>query len=142
MNGFLRLLLAIWAVAFPVISCGPILLGVNEGATGALVGGIAGLILGSVLFGPWIVGLILLGIGVYLTRPPAGSQRDVEGQIIVGSPESADPRRVAAGRHGSASTAGTDVPPGRFVDARLIVGLALLIGGLLVLVAVAGGSVR
>ncbi len=142
MHATLRLLLAIWAVAFPVISCGPILLGANEGATGALVGGIAGLILGSVLFAPWIVGLIVLGIGVYLTRPPAGWQGDVDGRTGVGSSESADAPHSTARQLRSPSTAGGDVPPGRFVDARLIVGLVLLIGGLLVLVAVAAGSVR
>ena len=62
-----RIALVLWAIAFPVISCGPAIAG--DGLVGTLAGGFLGVILGSVLLVPWIVGLVVLGAIVYLTNP-------------------------------------------------------------------------
>jgi hypothetical protein len=64
-NRKLRIALAIWAVAFPVVSCAPAILA--DGITGTLLGGLFGLVLGSVLLVPWLIGLVVLGALVYLT---------------------------------------------------------------------------
>ncbi len=61
MNGFFRLLLAIWTIAFLVVSCAPLL-------TGNLIVGGAGLLAGAVLFVPWLVGAIVLSILIWLTN--------------------------------------------------------------------------
>ena len=62
LNTILRLVLAVWTVGFLVISCGPMLSG-DLGATGV------GLLVGSVLFVPWLLGILVLGILVWLTNP-------------------------------------------------------------------------
>ena len=61
MNGFFRLLLAIWTIAFLVVSCAPLI-------TGNLIIGGAGLLAGAVLFVPWLVGAIVLSILIWLTN--------------------------------------------------------------------------
>jgi hypothetical protein len=61
-NGFFRLLLAIWTIAFLVISCVPLL-------TGNPVAGGVGLLAGAVLLVPWLVGALILSIFVWLTNP-------------------------------------------------------------------------
>jgi hypothetical protein len=66
-NAKLRIALAIWAIAFPVVSCGPAVLA--DGITGTILGGLFGLVLGSVLLVPWLIGLAVLGTLVYLTDP-------------------------------------------------------------------------
>jgi hypothetical protein len=62
LNTTLRLILAIWTIGFLAISCGPMFTGdVGAGGLGLLVGG--------VLFVPWLVGILVLGIFVWLTNP-------------------------------------------------------------------------
>lgn len=62
MNGFLRLLLALWTGLFLVISCVPLL-------TGNAIAGGAGLLAGAVLLVPWLVGVLVLVIFIWLTNP-------------------------------------------------------------------------
>lgn len=63
-------LLAVWAIAYPIISILP-MLSTGTGTAGATaVGGLASLILGSVLFGPWIIGIIILGVLVLVSPSP------------------------------------------------------------------------
>ena len=62
MNGFFRLLLALWTILFLVISCAPLLTG------NAIVGG-AGLVAGAFLLVPWLVGVLVLAILIWLTNP-------------------------------------------------------------------------
>ena len=61
-NTILRLLLAIWVIGYLVLSCGPMFLGdVGAGGLGLLVGG--------VLLVPWLVGVLVIGVFVWLTNP-------------------------------------------------------------------------
>lgn len=66
-NRLLRTVLAVWLVAYPVLSCGPILIGASVG--GGPGGGavLAGVLAGGLLFWPWVVGVIVLGLLVLLT---------------------------------------------------------------------------
>ena len=61
-NTILRVVLAVWVVGYLVIACGPIFSG-DIGAGGL------GLLVGSVLFVPWLVGILVLAIFVWLTGP-------------------------------------------------------------------------
>jgi hypothetical protein len=63
MNTILRVILAIWTIGFLVISCGPMLLGGSGTATGV------GLFVGAVLLVPWLIGMLVLGVLVWLTNP-------------------------------------------------------------------------
>ena len=62
MNGFFRFLLALWTILFLVISCAPFL-------TGNAIAGGAGLLAGAVLLVPWLVGVLVLSIFIWLTNP-------------------------------------------------------------------------
>jgi hypothetical protein len=62
LNTALRVLLAIWTLGYLVIACAPLLTG-DAGAGGL------GLLVGGVLFVPWLVGLLVLGVFVWLTNP-------------------------------------------------------------------------
>lgn len=66
-NRWLRVILVLWVVGFVVISCGPAIAG--DGIGGTLLGGALGLLLGSVLFIPWIVGVVILVVLIVLTNP-------------------------------------------------------------------------
>ena len=66
MNRFFRFLLAIWTIGFLVISCAPLL-------TGNAVAGGAGLLAGTVLLVPWLVGVLILSI---FNEPPALARRE------------------------------------------------------------------
>jgi hypothetical protein len=61
-NGFLRFFLAIWTIGFLVISFAPLLTG------NAIAGGV-GLLAGAVLVVPWLVGVLILSIFIWLTNP-------------------------------------------------------------------------
>ena len=67
MKSVLRWLLIIWVIAYPVISCSPLAAGDGTDA-GAVVSGGAAMVTGAVLFFPWIVGVIILGI-LYAVAP-------------------------------------------------------------------------
>jgi hypothetical protein len=61
-NSFFRFLLAIWTIGFLVVTCVPLL-------SGNAVAGGAGLLAGAVLLVPWLVGVLLLSIFIWLTNP-------------------------------------------------------------------------
>jgi hypothetical protein len=60
-NTVLRLILLLWVIGFLAISCAPLF---NDGA----VAGGLGLIVGTVLFIPWLIGLFILGALIWLTN--------------------------------------------------------------------------
>lgn len=60
--------LAFWAVAYPVVSCSPLFVTGADSGGAATVGGLTSLIVGATLFGPWIVGVIVLGVLVWVTK--------------------------------------------------------------------------
>jgi hypothetical protein len=63
-------LLGVWAIGYPVVSLWP-LLSTGTNTTGATaVGGIASLIVAGALFGPWIIGIIILGVLVLVSPSP------------------------------------------------------------------------
>ena len=62
MNTLLRVLLLVWVFGYLVVSCAPVL-GAN------LVLGALGLAVGIVLFVPWLIGVIVLAVLVWLTNP-------------------------------------------------------------------------
>ena len=64
----LRAALTIWLVAYPVVSCGPALAGVAVGGTSGGLTVLTALLVGSVLWWPWIVGVIVLGLLALLTK--------------------------------------------------------------------------
>jgi len=64
----LRAALTIWLVAYPLVSCTPVIAGVAAGGTGGSMAALAGLMFGGLLWGPWIVGIIVLGLLALLTR--------------------------------------------------------------------------
>lgn len=61
-NTILRVVLAIWVAGFLLVSCAPILFG--DGAVGFF-----GFVAGVVLLVPWLIGVVILAIGVWLTTP-------------------------------------------------------------------------
>ena len=63
-----RWALAAWAIAFPVISCSPLFVTGTDSAGAVGVGGLTSLVLGATLFGPWIVGLLVLGVLVWVSK--------------------------------------------------------------------------
>lgn len=64
-HSWLRLILVLWVVGFLIISCGPAFAG--DGIVGTLAGGAIGLVLGSVLFVPWLIGVGVLLVLIWLT---------------------------------------------------------------------------
>lgn len=67
-NQILRLLFTIWLVAYPVISCGPVLLGASSGGPAGGAAALGGVIVGGVFLVPWLVGLLVLGLLTVLSR--------------------------------------------------------------------------
>ena len=61
-NSVLRLLLAIWVLGFLFISCVPVF-------TGSAIAGSVGLLAGAILLVPWLVGVVILGVLIWLTNP-------------------------------------------------------------------------
>lgn len=61
----LRLLFTLWLVAYPVISCGPMLVGAATGGSAGGYAALGGVLVGGALLIPWLVGLLVLGL---LTR--------------------------------------------------------------------------
>ena len=64
----LRLLLTIWLIAYPVIACGPVLIGSAAGGSSGGAAALAGLLVGGVLLWPWLVGVLVLGLLTVLSR--------------------------------------------------------------------------
>lgn len=63
-----KLAFVVWLVTFPVVACGPALS--SNDLIGFLLGGFAGVLLGSLLFLPWIVGVGVLYLVMRLTEDP------------------------------------------------------------------------
>ena len=64
----LRLAFTIWLIAYPVIACVPTLAGAVSGGTAGGYTAIGGLVVGSVLLVPWLIGILVLGLLTLLTR--------------------------------------------------------------------------
>ena len=64
----LRWLFAIWLIAYPVVSCGPILLGMAAGGASGGTTALGGLVVALVYLIPWLIGLLVLGLLSALTR--------------------------------------------------------------------------
>jgi hypothetical protein len=64
-NGWLKLLLVLWVAGYLLLACGPAI--AMEGIGGTLIGAVFGLLLGSALFVPWLVGLVVLIALVWFT---------------------------------------------------------------------------
>jgi hypothetical protein len=62
MNFILRVLLLIWVFGYLLVSCAPVL-GAN------LFVGALGFLTGALLFIPWLFGVIVLAVLVWLTDP-------------------------------------------------------------------------
>ncbi len=62
LNLVLRVLLAVWVAGFLIVSCLPLVTG-NGGA------GILGLVAGVVFLVPWLIGVVILAVAVWLTNP-------------------------------------------------------------------------
>ncbi|MEO7663929.1 MAG: hypothetical protein ABIV26_02300 [Candidatus Limnocylindrales bacterium] len=62
LNTTFRVLLAIWILGFLLVSCAPLY---TDGAIGFL-----GFVGGIILLVPWLVGVVILAIGIWLTNPP------------------------------------------------------------------------
>ena len=62
MNFVLRILLLIWVFGYLVVSCAPVL-GAN-----ILIGAL-GFLGGIVLFVPWLIGVLVLAVLVWVTNP-------------------------------------------------------------------------
>ena len=136
MHDLLRVILVVWVVGYLVISCGPLALAATGDAPTALIGIVASLILGSALLGPWIVGLVILGILVVLTRPAGVPPRVRVGPI-------ARPVQEVEGLPAGAKTeSARSATPASGGDWQLIVGVGLVIVGVLVLGAVVVGALR
>lgn len=72
-NSWLKVILTLWVLGFLVIACGPAI--AADGIGGTLIGGAFGLLLGSVLFVPWVIGVGILILLIWLTNP-RGRPRD------------------------------------------------------------------
>jgi len=64
----LRVLLVAWFVAYWVVSFGPMIVGIIVGGDPGSMAAVTGVILGGVLFIPWLIGLALLGLLAWLSR--------------------------------------------------------------------------
>jgi hypothetical protein len=64
----LRLALLLWVLGYVAVACAPLV-------TGDVGSGLAGLLVGGILFIPWLIILIVLGALVWLTGPSGISRR-------------------------------------------------------------------
>lgn len=64
----LRLALTIWLVAYPLVSCTPLISGMAVGGSSGAIGLLSSWFIGGFLWWPWIVGIIVLGLLALLTR--------------------------------------------------------------------------
>ncbi len=63
MNTALRIGLLLWVVLYLLVSCQPIIGDNLAVGTIAFFGGI-------ILFVPWLIGIVVLGVAIWLTNPP------------------------------------------------------------------------
>lgn len=69
----LRWVMLLWLIAYPVVSCAPALIGHEGNVATGTVGAIASLALGAALLVPWILGIVVLGVLLAVTRPAPAS---------------------------------------------------------------------
>jgi hypothetical protein len=62
LNTILRLVLLLWVLGYLLVSCGPLF-------NGGLGAGLLGVLVGGVLFVPWLLGVVVLAVLVLLTNP-------------------------------------------------------------------------
>ena len=62
LNTILRVLLLVWVLGYLVISCGALV-------GGDVGGGLIGLVAGAILLVPWLIGVAVLGVLVWITNP-------------------------------------------------------------------------
>jgi len=68
----LKQLLGLWAIAYPILIILPLFSTGGTSNAGATTVGVLGMIVvGSTLFFPWIIGLIVLGVLIFVTKPGA-----------------------------------------------------------------------
>ena len=63
-------LLGVWAIGYPILVFLPMFATSGNGAAGTAVGGLASILAAGVLFGPWIIGIIILGVLVLVSPAP------------------------------------------------------------------------
>ena len=63
----LKWALALWAIAYPIVSCSPMLIGTSSAGAAAATG-FASIILGTALLVPWLIGIVILGVLVLVTN--------------------------------------------------------------------------
>ena len=68
LHRLMRSLFVVWLIVYPVISCGPVLMGSAMGGTVGGATAITGLVVGGVFVMPWLVGVLVLGLLTALTR--------------------------------------------------------------------------
>ncbi len=61
----LQLAMLVWLIAYPVISCTPVILGTVAGGVSI---GVAGLLVGATFFFPWLAGIVVIGILMLIAR--------------------------------------------------------------------------
>ena len=64
---FFQYLFTIWLIAYPMLACGSMLVGASTGG-GASMAAVSGVVLGSLFLIPWLIGLLVLGLLLFLTR--------------------------------------------------------------------------
>lgn len=67
-NVALRLALILWVLGYVAVACAPLV-------TGDVGSGLAGMLVGGILFIPWLIILIVLGALVWLTGPTGTTRR-------------------------------------------------------------------
>lgn len=67
-NQIIRWLLALWLIAYPIVACTPLLVGSIAGGESGAYTILGGLLAGSFLLLPWLVGILVLGLLAVLTR--------------------------------------------------------------------------
>jgi hypothetical protein len=65
-NTLLRIVFGIWAIVFPVIACGPLLL--TEGDVAGAISALFALGVFWIAFVPWVLGLVILGFAIVMTN--------------------------------------------------------------------------
>ena len=64
---FFQYLFTIWLIAYPALACGSVLVGASAGG-GLSMAAVSGVVLGSLFLIPWLIGLLVLGLLLFLTR--------------------------------------------------------------------------
>lgn len=66
-HSWLKVILVLWVLGFLVAACGPTI--AADGIGGTLIGAVFGLVLGSILIVPFLLGVGVLLVLIWLTKP-------------------------------------------------------------------------